>query len=67
MEEPQQHASILSGAELFCFADSDIADRIGHLRYYFGFQRLVWAMEGWVRLAEEKVSLDGPRSRLRSA
>ena len=53
---------ILSGApELRILSDEDLVDRIGHLQYTHGFQKLLAALSSWTTMARALVSL---RSRL---
>ena len=47
---------ILSGApELCSLADADLVDRIGHLQFMDGFEKLVAALFAWVTLARALV------------
>ena len=53
---------ILSGAlELRSLTDADLVDRIGHLQFKDGFEKLLAALSAWATLARALVSL---RSRL---
>ena len=55
---PPAGARIITGVKELHLDSSDIADRIGHVRYGIGAMKMIEALKSWA------YSLDGPRAKL---
>ena len=64
-QENLKGVALVSGAaELASIEDHEVMDRIGHLKYHFGFQKLLAAVHRWYGILLQEGELHTRRSKL---